>query len=1148
VILASEAGVIPVSPERVIERGRLSPGKMLLIDLREGRIIPDEEIKTQIASQKPYHSWVIQDRVTLDGIDEQDELPEDVPISNSIHCSILQLQRAFGYTQEEVDRIILPMAIQGEEASSSMGNDTPLAILSEQPQLLFKYFRQLFAQVTNPPIDPIRESLVMSLATSIGPRPNLLFQEPGQCRRIQVKQPILTNQDLKKIKALQDPRLKSTTLKILFEVRLGEKGLRKSLGLLCRQASNLVKEGYRLLILSDREVNEHQAPIPSLLALSAIHHHLILKSQRAQVGLIVETGEARDVHQLACLFGYGAGSVNPYLVFDSIVNYVKNGRLSPEIDTTTASKNYISAINKGLLKVMSKMGISTIQSYCGAQIFEAIGLSSQVIDRYFSGTVSRLGGLSLDGLATEALQRHALAFSAFHLQPKHTVELPQGGEVHYQAHGETHFWNPQTISTLQWAARNKDLASYEQFSNQVNQDNQRTLRGLLQLKLPKSSISIEEVEPVEQIVRNFTTGAMSFGALGQEAHETLAIAMNRIGAKSNSGEGGEDPARFDSIVLKDVPGALSTLYSKNSAIKQVASARFGVTTDYLIHAQEIQIKMAQGAKPGEGGQLPGHKVDETIARLRYATPGVQLISPPPHHDIYSIEDLAQLIFDLKNVNPKAKISVKLVAEAGIGAVAAGVAKAHADKILISGDTGGTGASPLSSIKYAGIPWEIGLAETHQTLVLNGLRHRIRLETDGQLKTGRDVVIAALLGAEEFGFSTAPLIVEGCIMMRKCHLNTCPVGIATQDPILRKKFMGQPEHIINYFFFVAQEARKIMATLGVRTLKELVGRVDLLETRPLSSHWKTRNIDLSLLLHPVHGPIHAHSLTSTPMSDSQLDRQMIDLCKSALEKQMPTVAKLPILNTDRAVGALLSNQVVSRHGPKGLPTDSIKINFTGSAGQSLGGFLAHGITFRLEGEANDYVGKGLSGGRILIAPPKDCKALASSILIGNTCLYGATSGELFAAGIAGERFAVRNSGALTVVEGVGDHGCEYMTGGLVLILGPTGKNFAAGMSGGIAYVFDEDQQFESRCNLSLVQLELVSQISELSLLYCLIQKHQKETGSLKASYLLEHWLEYNHRFVKVIPTEFQQVTANLAKSPEIQPPQPPITRPLETSVF
>ena len=1117
VIVASETGVVPVSPKVVVEKGRLQPGRMFLIDLKEGRIISDEEIKSEIASKKPYRSWVIQDRITLD------ELPEPLNIPQPTHEAIVQLQRTFGYTEEEVNRVILPMAIQGEEPTSSMGNDTPLAILSEHPQLLFKYFRQLFAQVTNPPIDPIREHFVMSLSASIGPRPNLLLEEPGHCRRIKVNQPILSNSDLKKIRELKDPSMRSITLKILFNTQLGSKGFRSALSQLCRKASAAVREGYRFIILSDRGSNSTWAALPSLLALSAVHQRLIRKSQRAEVGLIVETAEARDVHQLACLFGYGAGTVNPYLVFESLIDYHQNGLLPLEIDATTACEKYIKALNKGLLKIMSKMGISTIQSYCGAQIFEAIGLKSKLVNRYFQGTASRLGGLDLDGIAQETLDRHQSAFAI----SNRITELEPGGDIHFRTQGETHFWNPETISKLQWATQNKDPLSYQQFSEQVKKDNCFTLRGLLELQSPLPEISLSEVEPASSIVKRFTTGAMSFGALSKEAHETLALAMNRIGAKSNSGEGGEDSERFSPW------DSQNSLTSKSSAIKQVASARFGVTTHYLLQAKEIQIKMAQGAKPGEGGQLPGYKVDEIIAKLRYSTPGVQLISPPPHHDIYSIEDLAQLIYDLKNVNPKAEISVKLVAEVGVGTVAAGVAKAHADKILISGDSGGTGASPLSSIKYVGIPWEMGLAETHQTLVLNGLRDRVRLETDGQLKTGRDVLTAALLGAEEYGFSTAPLIVEGCIMMRKCHLNTCPVGVATQDPELRKKFTGQPEHVINYFFFVAEEVRQLMAQLGIRTMQQLIGRSDFLRplndfevsTQDKAKRWKAQTLDLSLLLH------RAQTLNQPPQLPSQkkealdpFNLQLVKQCKTAMEQGTPFKLKLAVGNTHRCVGTLLSSQVVQRWGPQGLPAHTLDIHLCGSAGQSFGAFLAPGITLRLQGEANDYVGKGLSGGKILVFPFQNSKASAHSILVGNTCLYGATSGEVFLAGIAGERFAVRNSGALAVVEGVGDHGCEYMTGGMVVVIGPTGQNFAAGMSGGISFIFDEDELFESRCNLAMVQLETLSLPEDRSFLYNIIKKHQELTGSLKAQFILNHWLDLSRCFKKVIPTEFKRVLA------------------------
>src|SRR5512145_2779651 len=952
VVLASEAGVLPSDPKTIRMKGRLQPGRMFLVDTVQGRIIDDEEIKADIVGRKPYRSWVTQYGVSLD------ELPEPLNVPLPDHPTIRQRQQAFGYTVEELKMVITPMIVTGEEAVSSMGTDTPVAVLSDRPQLLFKYFKQLFAQVTNPPIDPIREQLVMSLVTNIGPKPNLMDESPESCRRIKVQQPILTNADLQKIRGISDPHFKSKTLRMLFRVAEGPDGLGAAVDVMCREASQAIKDGYKFLILSDRGVEEHWAPIPSPLGISAVHHHLVRECTRTEVGLILETGEPRDVHQFACLIGYGAGTINPYLVFESLVDMERDNYLPEGLDAQTAEGKFIKAINKGLLKIFSKMGISTVQSYCGAQIFEAIGLNRELIDRYFTGTPSRVEGVGIREIGEETLRRHRIAY-----EPAPIMQLDFGGEIHYRVQGEHHNWSPETIYTLQHATRANDPKTFAEFSRLVNDESARrsNLRGLLDFKFAPTPIPLEEVEPAREIVKRFNTGAMSFGSISKEAHETLAIAMNRLGGKSNTGEGGEDPERFKPLPNGD---------SKNSYIKQVASARFGVTAHYLVNARELQIKMAQGAKPGEGGQLPGHKVDENIAKFRYATPGVQLISPPPHHDIYSIEDLAQLIFDLKNSNPEAGVSVKLVAEVGVGTVAAGVAKAHADKILISGDSGGTGASPLASIKYAGIPWEIGLAETQQTLVRNNLRGRVRVETDGQLKTGRDVVIAALLGAEEFGFSTAPLIVEGCIMMRKCHLNTCPVGIATQDPELRKKFAGQPEHIVNFFFFVAEELRQIMAKLGFRTINEMVGRVDKLKIHKAVDHWKAKGLDLTPLLKmPEVGPEiprycvqkQDHGLADV------LDNKLIELCNPALEKGEKVTLDLPIKNVNRTVGTMLSWNIARRYGHEGLPDDTIHVRFAGSAGQSFGAFLAKGVTLDLIGDTNDYCGKGLSGGRISVQP-------------------------------------------------------------------------------------------------------------------------------------------------------------------------------------
>jgi glutamate synthase (NADPH/NADH) large chain/glutamate synthase (ferredoxin) len=1108
VVLASEAGVLPMDAQQIRQKGRLMPGRMFLVDTVQGRITDDEEVKAEIVSRKPYRSWVTQYRISLD------ELPEPLNVPQPDHPTIRQRQQAFGYTVEELKMVITPMVVSGEEAISSMGTDTPLAVLSDRPQLLFKYFKQLFAQVTNPPIDPIREELVMSLTTSIGPKPNLMDEHPESCRRIRVKQPILTNADLQKIREIADPHFKSKTLKMLFRVAEGPEGLGAAVDDLCRQASQAIKEGYKFLILSDRGVNDEWAPIPSLLGIAAVHHHLVRECTRTEVGLTVESGEPRDVHHFACLIGYGAGTVNPYLVFESLVDMERDGYLPEGLDAHTAEGKFIKAINKGLLKIFSKMGISTVQSYCGAQIFEAIGLNHELIDRYFTGTASRVEGIGIREIGEETLRRHRVAY-----EPAPIRQLDFGGEIHYRMQGEHHNWNPETIFKLQHATKSNDPKTYADFAQLVNDESKRrsNLRGLLEFKFLPEPIPLDEVEPAKEIVKRFTTGAMSFGAISKEAHETLAIAMNRIGAKSNTGEGGEDPERFVPLPNGD---------SKNSYIKQVASARFGVTSHYLINAKELQIKMAQGAKPGEGGQLPGHKVDEIIAKLRYATPGVQLISPPPHHDIYSIEDLAQLIFDLKNSNPDADVSVKLVAEVGVGTVAAGVSKAHADKVLISGDSGGTGASPLSSIKYGGVPWELGLAETHQTLVLNDLRGRIRVETDGQMKTGRDVAIAALLGAEEFGFSTAPLIVEGCVMMRKCHLNTCPVGVATQDPVLRKKFTGQPEHVVNYFFFVAEELRRIMAKLGFRTVNEMIGRVDKLKVQKAVDHWKAKGLDLTPLLKmPEVGPEVARYCVQKQdhgLADI-LDNKLIELCKPAIERGEKVTLDLPIRNVNRTVGTMLSSRIAKKYGLDGLPPDTITIKFTGSAGQSFGAFISRGITLILEGESNDYLGKGLSGGKIVVFPPKNAIFKPEeTILIGNTSLYGATQGEAYFYGMAGERFAVRNSGVRAVIEGTGDHGCEYMTGGVVVVLGRTGRNFAAGMSGGIAFVLNELDKFQSRCNLGMVELEKVVTEEDKKTLHQMITSHFMYTGSRNAKRILDAWETMLPKFVKVMPVDYKRV--------------------------
>ena len=1110
VVLASEAGVLPTDAKNIREKGRLRPGRMFLVDTVQGRIIDDEEIKADIAGRKPYRTWLTQHRVSLD------ELPEPLSVPQPNRQTLRQRQQIFGVTIEELRMVLSPMGINGEEPTSSMGTDTPLAVLSNRPQLLSKYFKQLFAQVTNPPIDPIREQLVMSLVTNIGPKPNLIAETPEACRRIKIRQPILTNAELQKLRAFEDPNFASKTLPMLFRVAEGPDGLGAAVDQLCQDASKAIREGSKFLILSDRGVSEEWAPIPSLLAIAAVHHHLVCEATRTEVGLILETGEPRDVHHFACLIGYGAGVVNPYLVFETYVDLEREGYLPEGVDAVTASEKFIKAINKGLLKIFSKMGISTVQSYCGAQIFEAVGLSQELVDRYFTGTPSRVEGIGMREIGEETLRRHLMAY-----EPVPVRQLDFGSEIHYRIEGEHHNWNPETIYKLQHATQTNNPKTYEEFAELVNNESERrsNLRGLFDFKFVPEPIPIEEVEPVEDIVKRFTTGAMSYGAISKEAHETLAIAMNRIGGKSNTGEGGEASERFIPLPNGD---------SKNSYIKQVASGRFGVTANYLVNAKELQIKMAQGAKPGEGGQLPGHKVDEIIAKMRFSTPGVGLISPPPHHDIYSIEDLAQLIFDLKNSNPQSDVSVKLVSEVGVGTVAAGVSKAHADKVLISGDSGGTGASPLSSIKYAGIPWELGLAETHQTLVLNDLRGRIRVETDGQMKTGRDVVIAALLGAEEFGFSTAPLIVEGCIMMRKCHLNTCPVGVATQDPELRERFTGQPDHVVNYFFFVAEEVRQLMAKLGFRKFTDMIGRVDKLKVQKALDHWKAKGLDLSALLWKpeVEPHVKTHCMDAQNHGlDKVLDNKLVELCQSAIECGEKVVLDLDIRNTDRTTGTILSSHIARRYGEDGLPPDTITINFVGSAGQSFGAFVSRGITLNLEGESNDYLGKGLSGGKIIVKPPKgSCFKPEDTILIGNTSLYGATQGECYFYGTAGERFAVRNSGVRAVIEGTGDHGCEYMTGGVVVVLGRTGRNFAAGMSGGEAYVLNEDGKFETRCNLGMVELEKVVEPQDLNTLKTMIESHMKYTSSRKAKVILDSWPGMVSKFVKVMPLDYKRVLA------------------------
>ena len=1126
VVLASETGVLDVPPERVKRKGRLQPGKMFVVDTEAGRIITDKEIKESLAARQPYAEWLEKNQITIA------QLPEPTRLYASNEGSLRRRQRAFGYTDEDLQMILDPMGTNGEEPIGSMGTDTPLACLSDRPQMLFSYFRQLFAQVTNPPIDPIREEMVMSLNSYIGTERNILDETPLNCHTLKLPQPVLTNRELEKLRRLSYGDLLATTLATGFRVKEGEEGLKRALEGLCHRASLSVRSGYTLLILSDRGLDEQYAPIPSLLALAAVHNTLIREETRTQVALIVESGEPREVMHFALLIGYGASAVNPYLAIETLEDRVNDGYLKEGITPEFAVKNFIKAIDKGLLKTFSKMGISTLQSYRGAQAFEAIGLNRELVDAHFAGTTSRIGGVGLDVIAREIAMRHEFAFR----NPReYEAELSAGGQYQYRVDGEYHLLNPQTISKLQHAVRASDAKSFKEYTDLIDSENRElcTLRGLLKIRHAAKPVALDEVEPAKEIVRRFATGAMSFGSISKEAHETLAIAMNRIGGRSNTGEGGEDESRFQ----RDADGD-----HRRSAVKQVASARFGVTTNYLVNADELQIKMAQGAKPGEGGQLPGHKVDEVIAKLRHSTPGVGLISPPPHHDIYSIEDLAQLIYDLKNVNPQARISVKLVAEVGVGTVAAGVAKAHADVVLISGDSGGTGASPLSSIKHAGIPWELGLAETQQTLLLNDLRSRIRVQTDGKLQTGRDVAIAALLGAEEFGFATTPLIAMGCVMMRKCHLNTCAVGIATQDPLLRARFSGQPEHVINFFFFLAEQVRQYMAQMGFRTFDEMVGRVDMLDVRHAVDHWKARGLDLSSLLYTptLPGRVARRCVRSQDHGlEDALDLYLIERTRDAVERGARIeLGSLPIRNVHRTVGAMLSGEIARRHGSTGLPDDTIRVHFQGSAGQSFGAFLSRGVTLTLEGDANDYAGKGLSGGRIVVHPPKISPLIPEeNIIVGNVVLYGATSGEAFFSGVAGERFAVRNSGATAVVEGLGDHGCEYMTNGTVVVLGGCGRNFAAGMSGGLAYVFDEKNDFtQERCNLASVDLDPLESEDE-ELLRRLISKHMVLTGSSRARWILQHWAETLPRFVKVFPHEYKRV---LQKNQ----PAPPLIVPIE----
>ncbi|HQR05058.1 MAG: glutamate synthase subunit alpha [Proteobacteria bacterium] len=1158
VMMASEMGVLTFPEKKIVKKWRLQPGKMFMIDLEQGRIIDDAELKRTIATSEPYAKWTEEARIFLD------ELP--VPkMKQSALESLLDTQQAFGYSQEDIKFILEPMAAAGEESTGSMGNDAALPVLSSKNKQLYLYFKQLFAQVTNPPIDPIREEIVMSLTSFIGPKPNLLGianADEAITPRLEVHQPVLLEDDLFRLRELDRltrGKFKSLTLDITYPVADGAVGIAAAIDALCAAAEGSVAEGYNVLILSDRAVARDRVPIPALLATSAVHHHLTHRGLRTSTGLVVDTGSAREVHHFALLAGYGAEAICPWLALETLADL--NGK-----EAKDAHKRFIKAIGKGLNKVMSKMGISTYQSYCGAQIFEAIGLDSNFVDTYFTGTTTQVEGIGLKEVAEEALRIHQAAFSD---DPVLASMLDAGGEYAFRIRGEEHMWTPDSIAKLQHATRSGRSDTYKEYARLINDQSQRhmTLRGLFEIKAAGPAVPLEEVESAKEIVKRFATGAMSLGSISTEAHTTLAVAMNRIGGRSNTGEGGEDPMRFKPVqagqTLAGVIGqsrierdiVLNDGDSLRSSIKQVASGRFGVTAEYLANADQLQIKMAQGAKPGEGGQLPGHKVSEYIGFLRHSVPGVGLISPPPHHDIYSIEDLAQLIHDLKNANPKASISVKLVSEVGVGTVAAGVAKAKADHVVIAGHDGGTGASPISSIKHAGTPWELGLAETQQTLVLNRLRGRIRVQADGQMKTGRDVVIGALLGADEFGFATAPLVVEGCIMMRKCHLNTCPVGVATQDPVLRQRFSGQPEHVVNYFFFVADEVRELMAAMGLRRFDELIGRADLLDTRRGIAHWKAQGLDFSKIFYlpPVPAEVaRRHAETQDHGIGKALDHLFIRQAQSALEGGRPVVIDAAITNVNRTCGTLLSHEIARRYGREGLAEDSIRVRLSGTAGQSFGAFLAKGITLELTGEANDYVGKGLSGGRIIVKPPKDFRGVPSdNIIVGNTVLYGATGGEVFFRGVAGERFCVRNSGATAVVEGTGDHGCEYMTGGTVVVLGQTGRNFAAGMSGGVAYVFDEDGSFEKRCNLAMVALEPVPEeiarsetgeleshgrvdvedlgVADQAVLRDLIEKHAEHTGSERAREILAHWSTYRGKFVKVMPHEYRRALKEMAQA-------------------
>lgn len=1125
VIMASESGVLPVEPSNVKEFGRLQPGKMFVVDMEQGRIISDTEVKNKICSQKPYGEWLNKYKIRLE------ELPEPrVMFTHLESDQIFKYQKAFGYSTEDLDTIIAPMALDGKEPIGSMGTDVPLAVLSDQPQHLSSYFKQLFAQVTNPPIDPIRERLVMSLATFVGNNGNLLVEDPLSCHTVALKHPVLTNHELEKIRSIDTGIFQAKTLQMYFRADGKAGSLQAGLDRLCRYAVDAAEDGFEVIILTDRAIDSEHAPIPSLLALSTVHHHLIRKGLRGSVGIVVEAGDVWEVHHFACLIGFGATAINPYLALSSIRDMKITGKVETELDAEQMKKNYIKAVNDGLLKVFSKMGISTLQSYQGAQIFEIVGLNRSVVDKCFTGCISRIEGLGLDEIAKESLAKHFFAFSKKDIP---VDRLPVGGIYQWKRKGEFHLFNPQTIHLLQYSTKMNDYATFKKYSRLVNEQSEKacTLRSLFQFNYHRPAISIDEVEPAASIMKRFATGAMSFGSISHEAHSTLAIAMNRIGGKSNTGEGGEDELRYEVMENGD---------SMRSAIKQVASARFGVTSNYLTQADELQIKMAQGAKPGEGGQLPGHKVDEWIGKVRHATPGVGLISPPPHHDIYSIEDLAQLIFDLKNANRAARINVKLVSKAGVGTIAAGVAKAKADVILIAGNDGGTGASPISSIKHAGLPWELGLAEAHQTLVKNKLRNRVVLQTDGQLKTGKDIAIAALLGAEEWGVATAALVTEGCIMMRKCHLNTCPVGVATQDEDLRKRFTGNADAVVNLFKFLTEELREIMAQLGFRTIEEMIGQVDCLEKRNDITHWKHSMLDLAPVLHKEFASIHTgifHQQDQDHELDKVLDWKLVEAAKPALERQEKVTASFDIKSIDRTTGTILSNEISKIYRSEGLPNDTIHFKFTGTAGQSFGAFNTKGVTLELEGNANDYFGKGLSGARLIVYPSAAATFVPEdNIIIGNVAFYGATSGESYIRGKAGERFAVRNSGATAVVESVGAHGCEYMTGGRVVILGSTGQNFAAGMSGGIAYIYNVKGEFEEQCNKEMVDLDPVLD-EDRNELYQLISNHYSYTKSTVAKFILDDFDNQLQHFVKVFPKDYKKVLAGKKKKETASPNLP-----------